>query len=76
MTQFFAVTSRGTEQVLAEELREIGVPVVDERPGGVAFGTGLVQAYRVCLWSRIASRVLFPIHTFEAPDSDLSLIHI
>ena len=70
MAEFFAVASRGTEEVLAEELRELGIPFVAERSGGVAFGTALTEAYRVCLWSRIASRVLLPIHTFQAADAE------
>ena len=66
MPRFFAVAARGTEGVLATELRSLGVAEVDEQRGGVAFGEALVDAYRTCLWSRVASRVLFPIHRFEA----------
>src|SRR6185295_5829746 len=35
---FFATASRGTEEALADELREIGIPSVEPRRGGVAFG--------------------------------------
>ena len=64
--RFFATASRGTEDVLAEELRELGVEDVATRPGGVAFGRQLEDAYRVCLWSRVASRVLYPLARFDA----------
>jgi 23S rRNA (guanine2445-N2)-methyltransferase / 23S rRNA (guanine2069-N7)-methyltransferase len=47
----------------------MGIPDVEESRGGVAFGSRLEDAYRVCLWSRVASRVLFPLATFEAPDA-------
>ena len=66
MPRFFAVAARGTEGVLATELRSLDVADVDEQRGGVAFGEALVDAYRACLWSRVASRVLLPIHRFEA----------
>jgi 23S rRNA (guanine2445-N2)-methyltransferase / 23S rRNA (guanine2069-N7)-methyltransferase len=65
MPRFFATASRGTEPVLSDELRELGISSVEERRGGVAFGERIEDAYRACLWSRIASRVLFPLATFE-----------
>ena len=34
-------------------------------PGGVAFGGGWEVCYRVNLWSRIASRVLWQVHAFS-----------
>jgi 23S rRNA (guanine2445-N2)-methyltransferase / 23S rRNA (guanine2069-N7)-methyltransferase len=63
--RFFATASRGTERVLAEELRELGI-AAEERRGGVTFGERLEDAYRACLWSRVASRVLLPLASFEA----------
>jgi 23S rRNA (guanine2445-N2)-methyltransferase / 23S rRNA (guanine2069-N7)-methyltransferase len=65
MPEFFAIASRGTEPVLAEELRELGIPAVEARRGGVAFGEALEHAYAACLWSRIASRILLPLARFE-----------
>ncbi len=67
--RFFSTASRGTEQVLADELRELGLPAVEECRGGVAFGERLEDAYRACLWSRVASRVLLPLASFEAPSA-------
>ncbi len=64
--RYFATASRGTEEVLAEELRALDVEDVDARPGGVAFGRRLEDAYRACLWSRVASRVLYPLVRFDA----------
>ncbi len=67
--RFFCTASRGTEEVLADELRELGIaPVVADR-GGVACGSSLEDGYRACLWSRIASRVLLPLASFEARDA-------
>lgn len=67
---FFATTPRGTEQVLAEELRDLGLLVVAGERGGVAFGESLEDAYRACLWSRIASRVLRPLASFRVDGAD------
>ena len=67
---FFATTSRGTEEVLAVELGELKLSGVEARRGGVAFGGGIEGAYRACLWSRVASRVLMSLAEFEAEDAD------
>ena len=40
---------------------------VEERRAGVAFAGPLEVAYRACLWSRVASRILLPLATFDAP---------
>lgn len=55
------------EQFLAEELRGLGLSSVQEARGGVTFEGPLESAYRACLWSRIANRVLLPLKTFAAP---------
>jgi len=56
--------------LLARELEEFGVPVQLERRGGVYVEKSLAVGYRVCLWSRIANRALWPLTTFSAPDED------
>ena len=67
---FFVTTALGLEEVLAEELRAIiGGPVAITR-SGVSFVGTLEQGYRVCLWSRIASRVLLRLSQFPAPNPD------
>ncbi len=68
--RFFATASRGVEGVLADELRELGAQSVEPARGGVAFGSDLEAAYRTCMGSRVASRVLFPLATFEAGSAD------
>jgi 23S rRNA (guanine2445-N2)-methyltransferase / 23S rRNA (guanine2069-N7)-methyltransferase len=67
---FFATASRGTEDVLADELEQFGISPVQSTRGGVAFGAGRVDGYRACLWSRVASRVLMPLTSFEAVEPD------
>jgi putative N6-adenine-specific DNA methylase len=65
----FATTARGTEGLLADELEEIGVGRIRRDRGGVRFSAGLAEALRVCLWTRIAMRVLFPLGRFEAGEA-------
>jgi 23S rRNA (guanine2445-N2)-methyltransferase / 23S rRNA (guanine2069-N7)-methyltransferase len=64
--QFFASCPPGTADLLANELRALGIAQLREARLGVAFEGELEHAYRVCLWSRIASRVLLPVGSFEA----------
>jgi 23S rRNA (guanine2445-N2)-methyltransferase / 23S rRNA (guanine2069-N7)-methyltransferase len=66
--RFFASASRGTEDLLAEELTGLGIEAVRPERGGVAFGSRTEDAYRACLWARIASRVFLPLTRFDAPD--------
>jgi 23S rRNA (guanine2445-N2)-methyltransferase / 23S rRNA (guanine2069-N7)-methyltransferase len=63
---FFATTPKGLEQLLAEELTSLGAATVTETRAGVAFTGPLETAYRACLWSRLASRILLPLATFGA----------
>lgn len=62
----FATCARGTEALLAEELKELGAKKVRQDRGGVRFVAGLAEALRVCLWTRIAMRVLFPLARAES----------
>ncbi|AGM41042.1 23S rRNA m(2)G2445 methyltransferase [Spiribacter salinus M19-40] len=68
MTDFFATAPRGFEELLAAELRELGLVSARVQRGGVAFTESLAGAYRACLWSRLANRILLPIARFEASD--------
>ncbi len=62
----FATTARGTEDLLAEELKELGARRIRQDRGGVRFLASLDEALSFCLWSRIAMRVLYPLGEFEA----------
>ena len=46
----------------------MGAGDVREALAGVHFSGDLEMAYRVCLWSRLASRVLWPLASFKAED--------
>lgn len=67
---FFATVPRGMESLLAGELRSLGAEHVKQARAGVSFQGTLETAYRVCLWSRLAGRVLLPLATGPAADGD------
>lgn len=69
--QFFATAALGLEPLLAAELIALGADEVKEERAGVSFSGDLRTAYRLCLWSRLASRVLLPLASFAAPDPDI-----
>lgn len=68
--RYFATAAKGTEPLLAEELAELGLPEVRAGRGGVSFGLAREDAYRACLWSRIALRVHEPLSSFACRDGD------
>lgn len=70
MHRYFATAARGSEAVVAEELRVIGAEDVEPGRAGVSFGGGLEVGYRAALWLRAASRVLLELDRFEARDAD------
>lgn len=67
---FFATCPKGFEALLAAELRSLGTPEVRPLRGQVAFAGALTDAYRVCLWSRLASRVVLVLAHVGAQGSD------
>lgn len=66
MLSFFATCPKGIEPLLADELRTLGAEGVRETRAGVAFAGNLATAYRACLWSRLANRILLPLKNFPA----------
>lgn len=66
---FFAVLPRGVDDLAAEELRVLGAADVRPTAGGVSFTGDLAVAYRVLLWSRLASRLLLPLWRVDARTS-------
>ena len=68
--EFFATCPKGFERLLAGELASLGATGVRALHGQVAFSGALADAYRVCLWSRIASRVVLVLSHGAAADAD------
>jgi 23S rRNA (guanine2445-N2)-methyltransferase / 23S rRNA (guanine2069-N7)-methyltransferase len=69
-TAYFATAALHLEALLAEELRALGITDAMETRGGASFGGPLAAAYRACLWSRVASRVLLLLVRFPAATPD------
>ena len=63
---FFATTPKNMESLLADELHGLGGEEVTETRAGASFSGTLATAYRICLWSRVANRVLLVLGRFPA----------
>ena len=68
--EFFATCPRHVPDVLATELRGLGLNVTREHPAGVSFTGTLRDAYLACLASRTASRVLLTLGTIPLDTVD------
>ncbi len=68
LLSLFATVPLGIESLLGEELSRLGASGIALERAGVRFQADLKTAYRICLWSRLAGRVLLPIARFSAPD--------
>lgn len=58
---FFATTPKGLELLLVDELRALGIANAAEKLAGVEFSGDLTIAYKACLWSRLANRILLKL---------------
>ncbi|MEQ6887893.1 bifunctional 23S rRNA (guanine(2069)-N(7))-methyltransferase RlmK/23S rRNA (guanine(2445)-N(2))-methyltransferase RlmL [Halomonas sp. CS7] len=56
---FLATCPKGIELLLADELAALGATPGKTTVAGVFFTASLANAYRACLWSRLANRVVF-----------------
>jgi len=63
--RFFAACARGLETLLVDELRELGAQPEEPGISGVAFRADVATLYRVVYATRLASRVLAPLLTFD-----------
>lgn len=68
--RFFAACPKSLEELLAAELLALGASSVKQTIAGVHFEGEIELAYRACLWSRLASRVLLPIVKIDDADSE------
>lgn len=65
----FARCAGGFEATLAQELKDLQLHRVRPLQGGVAFFGSLEDAYRACLWSRIATRIQLVLARVSARDA-------
>ncbi len=67
---WLATCPKGLELLLANELQQLGASGVKETVAAVHFEGSLELAYRACLWSRLANRILLPLHSFMLNSAD------
>lgn len=63
--QYVVTCADGIESVLKDELTRFGGHVVASVRGAVTVEGSMESAYRACLWSRVATRVLMPLFKVE-----------
>jgi 23S rRNA (guanine2445-N2)-methyltransferase / 23S rRNA (guanine2069-N7)-methyltransferase len=63
---FFATCPLGVADLTVAELKALGATRTRELKSGVEFEGELEAAYRACLWSRTANRILLTLATFES----------
>ena len=64
---FTATCAAGLEELVKEEVISFGGDKAETSPGAVRWQAGTLEsAYRACLWSRFASRILLQIAAFNA----------
>jgi 23S rRNA (guanine2445-N2)-methyltransferase / 23S rRNA (guanine2069-N7)-methyltransferase len=68
--RFYVTTTRGLVPQLERELHELGAGSVRSEVAGCRVRGPLEFAYRICLWSRVAHRVLLPLEEVVAESPD------
>ncbi|WP_028771153.1 bifunctional 23S rRNA (guanine(2069)-N(7))-methyltransferase RlmK/23S rRNA (guanine(2445)-N(2))-methyltransferase RlmL [Silanimonas lenta] len=68
--RYFVPCSRGLEYLLAEELLALGATRANAAPSGVNAEGEAESLLRVALWSRFASRALWPLLEFDCMGED------
>ncbi|MCC7431587.1 RNA methyltransferase [bacterium] len=68
MNIFFVTCAKGLEQVLAEELKSLGITNLRIDVGGISFKGTFEDCYKANLWLRTANRILLIVDKFFAYD--------
>lgn len=66
--KFFVSCAKGLEYLLADELTALGCERATATTAGVNVEGSLHDAQRAVLWSRLASRVLWPLDDYDCAD--------
>lgn len=73
--RFFAQIAGGLEELGSQELSELGAEEIDPAFRGIYFSADHATLYRINYCSRLITRVLAPLMTFDCPD-ELTLYRI
>ena len=65
---------KGIEQLLEEELIQLGATPGKTTVAGIYVSASLETAYRLCLWSRLANRVIVILHRASMVDTAAQLL--
>lgn len=76
MAHFLALTSKGLEEALFQELDQLGFKQLKKQALGVGFEGNWREAYRAHLLLRCATRVVLPILDFQAYQPDDIYNHV
>ena len=68
--KLFITCPKGLELLLEQELADLGAQEIRQKVAGVSCEGELELAYRICLWSRLANRVLLPLLEAEVETAD------
>jgi len=67
---FFASCSANQNDIVAEEAKQAGSPEIRVSVGGVEFSADMETAYKFCLWTKAATRLLVLVYRAEMTDLD------
>jgi 23S rRNA (guanine2445-N2)-methyltransferase / 23S rRNA (guanine2069-N7)-methyltransferase len=70
LLDLFLTCPKSLEGLLAQECEQLGAESVREKVAGVECMATLEVAYRLCLWSRLANRVLMRLGQGSAEDAE------
>ncbi len=68
--QLFATAPKAMDALLLQELESIGCTDLRPTVAGVSFTGTLEIAYRACLWSRCANRILLKLNSFQVSSQE------
>lgn len=68
--ELYLTCPKGLEGLLAEEARSLGLDDVREHTSAIRGSADMETAYRLCLWSRLANRVLLVLKRFGMKNAD------
>lgn len=68
--ELYLTCPKGIELLLADEASELGMENAKALTAAVNGTATIETAYKICLWSRLANRVLMVMQRFEAKDAD------
>ena len=68
--ELFLTCPKGLEGLLIEEAVGLGLEEAREHTSAVRGMATMETAYRLCLWSRLANRVLFVLKRFPMKDAE------